>query len=209
MVRQGEKSRTPGTVGLIAGGVELNDPSPLDAGFREALEETEIKRDHIIFVRGRNDPRPHVAPIIGPDKIHMGLVFDMTYSGPRVPLAGWDIRGDKIDRVEIFTWQQILHLLDNPDQIYRPEFNTPQFIRWLLLNHGGNPQRTKTVDAWFQNRNIEGLRRRQDSNITDRSTLLSKWEYIPPYENWLTLPQLFGNPQKTNFARTRSKWVRK
>lgn len=208
LVRQSERSKAPGTRGLIAGGVELEDSTPLHAVFREALEETGIPKENIIFVRGRNNPRPHIAPVIGPDMIHLGLVYDMTYSGPQIPLTGWGVTGDdKIDRVDLYTWQQVLTLLEHPENIYRPEFNKAQLIRWLLLNHGANENRTRTVHDWLTQHkdSIDGLSDTGNTALR-HDNMLTRWHYVPQYEQWMTLPDIYGRPERTNFARRRNKW---
>lgn len=189
--------------GLIAGGVEKGETA-WDAAVREAGEEAGLKAENIIFVQGRNNLEPHVALMRREDKISLGLVFDTTYSGPSVPLKGWEIFNDhKVDWVSLFTWQQVLDLILNPEQIYRPEFNHPQLVRWTLhqADIRGNP-RQQIINEWLlaNGSKIPGLTLRNQSG---KAVCLSDWEYVPPYNEWMTLPHLRGNPVKTNFARTR------
>ena len=209
MTRHGIKDGGSESWGLIAGGVELSDPDPLSAGMREALEEANVSPGHVIFVRGRNKLQPEIVYIPGREHISLGLVFDVTYSGPKVPLAGWDVVDDsKVDRVELFSWRRVMDLLDHPDLIYRPEFNTSQLLRWLLMNYGGDERRTTILDDWLKKRvaKFPGLRERERVDSNGITSLKSRWEYIPEYYSWITRPGLFGSPERTNFARARSKW---
>jgi 8-oxo-dGTP pyrophosphatase MutT (NUDIX family) len=208
MTRHGVRQGSPETWAPIAGGIDLSDPNAYEAGIRETLEEAHIKREHVIFVRGRNYLAPHVALLQGPDKSQVGLIFDVTYSGPKIPFA-WEIHDDpKVDRVELFPWQRVLRLLENPDSIYRPDFNVSQLLRWTLMNHGGTASRTNAVDAWLREHAeaFPGLRLRP--NRTKAPRLLDRWEYIPPYDDWWLTPNIHGSPRLTNFARARSKWAK-
>lgn len=194
LTRHGVKQNEQETWGLIAGGVKYRE-NAWKAALREAEEESKLQPKNIIFVKGRNDIRPHVALVCGNDMNHEGLVFDVTYSGPKTP-NGWGIDDDaKVDRVEWFTWQRVLDLIDNPNSIYRPEFNLPQLVRWTMMGHGAKENRVATVEGWLRSRvgRIEGLY--QETN--------GKIGYIPPYDEWMVMPGLRGDPRKTNFARKR------
>jgi len=194
------------TIGLIAGGVDLLDPNPFAAAVREATEEAKLDPETIIFVKGRNSLEPHVVFVNGLDKIRLGLVYDATYSGPKVSLEGWEIQGDKkVDHVKLFTWRQVITLLENPDQIYRAEFNIPQFLRWIFFDYGGNQSRTETINNWLarNEKNFPGLQQKPDPKT---ESINDVWEYTPPYQEWTTVDGLLGRPNKTNFARKRSKW---
>lgn len=206
LTRHGVLQGLPETWGLLAGGVKMSDPDPWDAMLRETKEEGDIDRENIIFVHGRNDTRPHVALIHRPDKLSIGLVYDATYSGRKIPLDGWKITEDtKVDFVKPFTWQAVLLLLQQPEKIYHADFNVPQLIRWLLFDYGGYPHRTNVISDWLhQNREtIPGTLTLSNPAATK---LNQRWTYIPPYDAWLTAHGLYGLPEKTNFARSRSKW---
>ncbi len=193
--------------GLIAGGVQQGETA-WNAIVRETWEEARIKEQNIIFVTGWNSLEPHVALIRGQDKIRLGLVFDSTYSGPRISLEGWEISDDpKVDRVKFFRWQEILHLLEDQSRIYRPEFNYPQLLRWLLKDLGHNPHRTITVDQWLQTnfQTIPGLQPKTDSPNSQPFKLADRWEYYSPYNQWMKTPGIHGQATRTNFARPRWK----
>lgn len=203
MTRHGVKKGQGETWGLIAGGVEKGE-TVWDAAVREAREEAQLNQENIIFVRGRNDFEPHVALIKGENKISLGLVLDVTYSGPKVPLGGWDVVGDRsVDRVEFFSWQKVLSLLDDKSRIYRPEFNYPQLLRWILKSCWTDSRRIEATNKWLLERaqDIEGLYRRTDK----QGSILNIWSYVPPYNHWMTKPGIHGLPSKTNFARRRFK----
>jgi 8-oxo-dGTP pyrophosphatase MutT (NUDIX family) len=205
LTRHGVLQGEPPTWGLIAGGVELGE-NGWDAVLREAREEANIEPSNIIFARGRNDTRPHVAVLNTPDKVRVGLVYDVTYSGPQIPGFYKNISGDKsVDRIELFSWQQILRLLETPEHIYRAEFNHPQLIRWLLMDYGGNPKRTNIINNWIYEHptTIPGRLTRISTNS---ERLFDQWEYIPPYDSWLASPSIHGRPEQTNYARRRSVW---
>lgn len=193
--------------GLIAGGVEKNE-NPWDSFVREAWEEAHISGKNIIFVRGRDSFEPHVALIKGKDKTRIGLVYSATYSGPKIPLDGWDIEGDdSVDRVELFSWQRVLSLLDGNPVLYRSEFNHPQLVRWLLKDHVGSlsSKRVAIIDAWLSDRTetIPGLSRRENQEGSVSTKLSDRWDYIPPYNDWMNIPNIRGNQRQTNFARHR------
>ena len=155
LTRHGVKNGESERWGLIAGGVEKGE-SAWDAAVREAWEEANIRQENIIFVHGRNDFEPHVALFKREDKISLGLVLDVTYSGPKVPLDGWDIVGDKsVDRVEFFSWRRVLELLDDESRIYRPDFNYPQLLRWMLKGSWYNQTRIKSTNEWLFGRASE------------------------------------------------------
>jgi len=196
LTRHGVEAGQKESWGLIAGGVKEGE-SPWDAAMREAKEEANIEAKNIIFVRGRNSLEPHVALIRGKEKDSVGLVFEATYSGPKVPMSGWEIEGDNsVDRVELFSWQRVLGLLDDESQIYRPEFNYPQLIRWTLKNGGSDERRKGIINRWLLDKyeSIPGLIRREVSG---------SWDYIPPYNEWMGMPGIRGIPSRTNFARER------
>ncbi|MFC1790297.1 NUDIX hydrolase [Patescibacteria group bacterium] len=201
MVKQGLKDGESKSWGPIAGGVDQGE-NAWDAALREAWEEARIPPEHIIFVRGRDSLEPHVALIRGDDKNSLGLVFSVTYSGPRVPLDGWDIDGDKsVDRTRFFTWQEVLNLMDSSSEIYRPDFNFPQLLRWTLANSWRSQKRARVINQWLSEREeaIPGLCKRKGSG----ETLLAGWHYTPPYNQWMEVPGIHGDPNKTNFARAR------
>lgn len=194
LTRHGVQDNESESWGLIAGGVGKGE-NAWQAAIREAREEANIREENIIFVQGRNKLNPHVALIRGEDKIRLGLVFDVTYSGPKVPLNGWQVEGDSsVDKVKFFTWREILQLLEDRTSIYRAEFNFPQLIRWTLKHYEINEKRMSVINEWLHNNeeNIPGL-------LKDGDT----WRYCPPYNDWMTTPGIHGDPQKTNFARER------
>lgn len=202
MVRHGQEW------GLIAGAVEIGE-NPWHAILRESQEEAHINSENIIFVKGRDTFDPHVILIRGEDKNRIGLVYGATYSGPKFPFEGNDIKDDKsINRVACFSWKQILNILEDPDKnIYRPEFNFPQLIRWTL-EHASRSKylsRALVVDNWFleKQENIKGLTLKDTKKIEKPSELLSKWNYVPNYNSWMTAKNIHGDPSKTNFARSR------
>lgn len=203
LTRHGVKENNPETWGLIAGGVEKGE-NPLEAALREAKEEADINQENIIFVRGRNNLEPHPVVILGEEKNWGGYVFDATYSGPSVPMEGWNIYGDEsVDRVELFDWRRVLHLLDKPEKIYRPEFNFSQMMRWIMMDYGGgNKNRLEFTNWWLQERRgkIEGLRCKGRLML---EKLSDNWDYIPPYNSWMEMPGIRGWPARTNFARER------
>jgi len=190
--------------GLIAGGVERGE-DPWRAAMREAKEEAGFSGEHIIFVRGRNNLEPHVALVLGEDKNHLGLVFDTTYSGPRVSMDGWDVADDRsVDRVGLFSWQRVLKLLDDQTQIYRPEFNYPQMVRWILKDCR-DESRAGGIERWLLDRegSIPGLTRRRMAETGDVRKFSDRWDYIPLYDSWMGMPGIRGVPSRTNFARER------
>lgn len=194
LTHHGVKKDEPDSWGLIAGGVEKGE-DPWQAVIREAWEEANVRSENIIFVKGRNSLEPHVALINQERRISLGLVFDVTYSGPTVPLDGWEIDSDSgVDRVRFFTWGEVLSLLDNKESIYRSEFNFSQILRWTLKYYKDTEKRRRVTDDWLHRHvnNIPGLLL-EDGN----------WKYYPPYNSWLTTPHIHGNPSQTNFARER------
>lgn len=196
LTRHGVKQRNEPSWGLIAGGVDGEDKDPWDAVLREAKEEANINKENIIFVRGRNSMEPHAVMVRWPNRNVGGYVFDATYSGTKVPIGGYDIMQDKkVDRVELFTWQRVLELLDGDEKIYLPEFNEVQLLRWTMRENGIAENRVKLVKSWLESHlgKIDGLYKNKDGVI----------EYIPPYNQWMTMPGIRGKPEKTNFARNR------
>lgn len=201
LTRHGIKEGEPESWGLIAGGVRMGE-NPWDAALREAWEEANIEPENIIFVKGRDSLEPHVAMIRGEDKIRLGLVFGVTYSGPKVPLDGWEIGHDsRVDRVKFFTWREILDLIDNEPKIYRPYFNTPQLLRWTLTTCWQGSVRTQATCQWLLQRSekIPGLSLRKGLD----GTRIDHWQYTPPYNEWVNTPWIHGRPSETNFARER------
>ncbi|MFC1625257.1 NUDIX domain-containing protein, partial [Patescibacteria group bacterium] len=200
LTRHGVNKEEQETWGLIAGGVEKGE-NAWEAALREAWEEAKIKRGNIIFVQGRNKLEPHVALIKKEEKISLGLVFDVTYSGPKVPLEGWKITTDRsVDKVKFFSWKEILNLLENKTKIYRPEFNHPQLLRWII-REPGSPKRMKMVNNWLllNHKNISGLTRRgKEVRYLDSNKPAVNWEYIPPYNSWFNTRGIHGLPDKTN-----------
>ena len=180
--------------GPVAGGVEEGE-SAWVAALREAKEEANLSPENLIFVRGKDSFDPHVALINIEDKISLGLVYDVTYSGPKVSFEGWNITNDQsVDRVRYFTWQETLDLLEKPDKIYRPEFNIHQLIRWNIKHMRKSTKRNETVGNWLQlnNETFPGLLNTSNN-----------WTYTPPYNSWVNLPNIHGDPARTNFARKR------
>lgn len=201
MTRHGVKDGESESWGLIAGGVDYRE-NAWDAAMREAWEEARIRPECIIFVRGTNPLEPHVAMVRGEDKIRLGLVFDVTYSGPKVPLGGWNIENDaSVDRARFFPWQEVLGLLEDSSKIHRSEFNYPQLLRWTLSNGWRSRKRSEAICQWLlaRERAVPGLYRRRDS---DGSNIVH-WEYTPPYNEWTRATGIHGLPSRTNFARER------
>lgn len=193
--------------GPIAGAVEENE-GPWAAVVRESKEEANISPYDIIFVVNRDPLEPHVALLPGSEKekIQAGLIYSATYSGPKLPLDGWEITGDRsVDKARFFTWQEVCSLLGEDKHIYIPEFNVPQLIRWLLYSPVG-VKRACDIDQWLvknQDR-FPGLSRLGDKNTFSSSYTLPKiWRYIPPYNDWMKIEGIYGRPERTNFARER------
>jgi 8-oxo-dGTP pyrophosphatase MutT (NUDIX family) len=203
LTRHGVKQGNSETWGLIAGRVDKGE-NLYEAVLREAKEEANIERENIIFVRGRNNLEPHPVVILGEEYNWGGYVFDATYSGPKLPMDGWDISGDRsVDRVELFDWRRVLGLLNKPEKIYRPEFNFAQMMRWIMMDYGGgNENRKVYTNRWLLDRQgkIEGL---VCHGRLFFDKLSDNWDYIPPYNRWMEMPGIRGNPRKTNFARER------
>lgn len=194
--------------GLIAGGVKPGE-NPWQVALREAQEEANIGGKNIIFVAGRDPLEPHVALIQGLDKDRVGLVYSTTYSGPKFPFSGKQISDDpNVDMVACFSWRQVLVMLKAPQlNLYRPEFNFAQLMRWTIEKaaRGKNLSRAKEVDTWFTEMqpSLEGLRIMGESDIEKPSDLLSKWSYAPLYNAWMMAKDIHGDPRRTNFARRR------
>lgn len=196
LTRHGVKLNLEASWGPMAGGIDQTDADPWEAALREAYEEANIKRENIIFVRGRNSMEPHAVMIRGNDKNIGGYVFDATYSGPKITMEGYLIENDeKVDRVELFTWRRVLGLLDGEEKIYLSDFNEAQLIRWSIREAGVNQNRKIVVGNWLRNRigKIDGLYRDENGETG----------YVPPYNQWMTTPGIRGEPEKTNFARKR------
>lgn len=192
--------------GPVAGGVEQNE-GPWEAVVRETNEEAGIPSSSIIFVRGRDSVEPHVALLPGNDKNKIGLIYSATYSGPKIPLDGWEVKGDeKVDQAAFFPWQNVCKLLERGTEgIYAPEFNIPQLIRWLINSPVG-VKNAYDIHKWLAKNmdSFPGLTCLYDKNsFASQSTLPKVWKYIPPYNEWMNMSWIHGVPARTNFARKR------
>lgn len=201
LVRHGQ------TWGLPAGAVESTE-TPWNALLREIKEETNLNKENIIFVNGVDKTLPEPILLRGLNKNRVGFIYGATYSGPKIPFDGWDIIGDKtINMAACFTWQNVLKLLDSPEEIYRPEFNFPQLIHWSIEKASKSKwlSRSQLLDLWLtENQDkVKGLRLLTNIKISRSSDLLKKWSYAPPYNEWTLGKNIHGDPRKTNFARSR------
>lgn len=174
--------------GLPAGGLEKKER--LVQGLRrEVGQETNLEQERLHF-----NTRPHVVCLPGEDKTQLGLVFDGVYVNKRGHPQEWKVAGDKkVSRAKIFTVREIFPLLENSDRmVYKPWFNFPQLMRWVVeLSDGRNGAPIGFLDDLLLNisRKVEGLTLEVAKDLRD----YRKWRYVPPYEEYESTIDLWGN----------------
>jgi len=189
--------------GPPAGGLEMGEYL-IDAVRREVEEETGIDKANLYFGRrpGGDESVKFLTPryvlnIPKEGKTDIGLAFEAEYHGPRLPREGWKVTGDEeITLAKPFYLTDVLRLLGTylkgREVLYRPDFNFPLFMAYVLNQEGhGNYFRGRNsgrfekfpryINSWlFKNKEkIEHLRLvTQKDTIFDRD--VSWWDYDNP-----------------------------
>lgn len=172
LVRQSQT----GQWGLPAGGIKSGELL-IPALRREVREETNIPEENVYF-----DPRPHVVCLPEADKTHIGLVFhgDVISMSPPA-ISGWEVLGDaKVNFAKPFSPREIFRLIENPERIYRPEFNFHQLMRWLtMVSEVREGKYYQYIDEWFERMVgvVAGLSITENTIFAD----YRRWKYTPPY----------------------------
>ena len=98
----------------------------LEASYRELKEETGIDADNIDLISHAT----YTDVIPSALKTSVGFVFQARLKKP-IQYEGYEMQGNEIAYVKPFTRPDLVRLLENPEQIYRPDFNVGAINFWL------------------------------------------------------------------------------
>jgi len=127
-----------------------DETDPRQAAIREAGEEANLTPDKI-SINGTPETfiiTPH------PSKYSLGLLYSGSVHRP-IPNAGYEPQSDEIGFVKPFTIENLIELIHQPHQIYRPEFNLrfirrwiQEYIRWKYGSWEGSRFARQVAEAW-------------------------------------------------------------
>ena len=126
------KNRQTGKWGPPAGGLQWLDEkdrleTPFESAERELLEETGVKAKIDHNIRG-------MINLPGAAKNRLGFIFETSINEKELKKNDpTDV--EEIEDVRFFNQEELLKLLNEPNSIYRPEFNRALIIFWLRSEH--------------------------------------------------------------------------
>jgi 8-oxo-dGTP pyrophosphatase MutT (NUDIX family) len=119
--------KTDGRLGLIAGGVEKAETG-IEAIGREADEEAGLKPEDLFI---DTLVRPEIVFV--PNKLNtsIGVVY-RGFTVRRIPENGYKPESGEVDWIKPYSVEELFELANQPDRLYRPEFNLLVIRKWLV-----------------------------------------------------------------------------
>lgn len=118
--------RKSGQWGLVAGNLERGENCE-QAVWRELQEETGLDRSKVVIQKTN---LPLAIAIPGDTKTSLGLVY-WAYMLTPIPPDGYEPKSREIALVKPFSLEEIIELVDKPEDVYRPDFNLLMLHYWL------------------------------------------------------------------------------
>lgn len=144
MVRHRPNENGVSQWGVPAGGVEMETVS--DAIKREFHEETNLD-PRFLSMTSYERQTPRVNIVVSENRLQVGINYSMEYVGWKLPKDGWEVKGDTtVTYAKMMVPRDLCRMVEKRQtEIFKPQFNIPAMLWWLLDNSATNGFWTRIV----------------------------------------------------------------